>query len=363
MANRFHGRSRLLWLLLVVGMAGCDAFEYYGPLPNLRHALTVNLRELGRLESLEIRRQTLTQDAAKELRLINTVHRVSIEDSQFIDSRTLLESLGELSKLEALTLRRCNFSDSDLAGLAEAINLQELDIVGVPIDGSGLAALSGLPLRSLTLHAEQATARTLSDLKSLSSLEELTVRAPLLELDQLSELRHLKRLKVLRLDCGEFSNGGDRELRYLRDLTELREITLASPSVDESVLQTLGQMPALIRIELPHTQVTNQGIEALAGLHQLQCLRIWRGERLTAECLPHLMKLQALEEISLCGALISRTEAQQLDQLPAMRDRDVGMSRWELAEAQAQRARAEHHLGRRTNTTLETEFQDPSELF
>src|SRR5688572_12390611 len=98
MPHSSPGRSLLVLVLMLssVSFIGCDAFEYYGPLPNLRHALTINLRELGKLESLEIKRKTISTDAAKEIRLVNTVHRVVLEDCQIADGSVLLQSLGEI---------------------------------------------------------------------------------------------------------------------------------------------------------------------------------------------------------------------------------------------------------------------------
>ncbi len=319
-------------LLIGSCLIGCDAFEYYGPLPNLRHSLTVNLRELGKLQSLEIKRKSLSSDASKEVRLINTVNRVAIEDCDLADGRLLLESLGEIQRLESLTLRRCNLVDVDLAGLAAAENLHELEIVGTDIDGAGLAILTQLPIRSLTLHSKTATAKTLACLGEFACLEELSLNTPQLAINELPNLGRLKNLRSIKIFSGEFSRSDDMALRFLRDLPNLQEVFLSSESINDATMQALGQITTLERIELSRNGVTDLGIAELDSLPNLKALRIWDAKKLTVACLANIMKHRTLQEISLCGAPIHHSEAKQLYLLPNLGDLDVGMSHWECAE-------------------------------
>lgn len=335
MLRRSLGRpgQLLASCLLASLLVGCDAFEYYGPLPNLRHALTVNLNELGKLQSLQIRKTTLSSEASRELRLVNTLHSVELEDCQIADGRVLLESLGEITRLESLTLRRCNLTDDDLVGLAAAENLRELKLMSTNITGNGLAALSKLPLRSLVLHSSEATAETLSCLSEFESLEEISLSTPRLAVNELPDLGKLQKLRSLAILNGQFSANKDEALHFLRNVPTLREVRLSADTVTDSTMHGLGQLSTLERIEISRNGITDQGIDALQGLSQLKTLRIWGAERLTAACLPSLLKHQQLQELSLSGAPIHHSDARVLDALPQLAERDVGMSRWEIASS------------------------------
>lgn len=338
MTSCFAGRCfTLSGLALLAGsFLGCDAFEYYGPLPNLRHALTVNLRELGQLESLEIRRKTLSSDASKELRLVNTVNRVVLEDCQVADGGVLLQALGEITRLESLVLRRCNLLDGDLAGLAAAENLRELEIAGTSIDGVGLAALSKLPIRTLVLHSKTATAATLECLGDFESLETLSLTTPELAINELPSLHKLKNLRSVTILSGKFSQHDATALKFLQAVPSLREIRFSSETVTDSTMGALGRISTLEKIELSRNSITDQGIAQLDNLQNLKVLRIWAAEKVTAACLPNILKHQALTEISLSGAPIHFEDAKVLGSLPNLNIRDVGMSHWEIAETRGQ---------------------------
>ncbi len=328
-------RCRINFLVASVlagGLIGCDAFEYYGPLPNLHKMLPISASELGTLTSLEIKRQTLSTVASREVRLVNLVQQLAIEDCQVQDGRALLESVAQLGHLRELTLRRCNLNDDDLAGLSDANQLTSLEIISTDVHGEGLAALAKLPLRSLTFHSRYATPESLKCIAEFSNLEELYLNIPNMSLDSLPSLAKLANLKSISIKGNLDAEGHVSRLDFLNGLYSLTSVYLSADSVADLSMVAIGKLHSLERLELSRNLVTDLGIAELDSLKRLKSIRIWAGEMLTSASIPSIMKHIELEEISLSGAPILHSDAALLNQLPKMTDMDVGMSQPEIAK-------------------------------
>src|SRR5690606_21772288 len=98
-------------------------------------------------------------------------------------------------------------------------------------------------------------------------------------------------------------------LAFLNGVPDLREVRFSSATVTDSVMRALGRFDTLEKIELSRNSITDQGIAALDNLQNLKVLQVWSAEGLTASCLPHILKHQALTEVSLCDAPIHFSEA------------------------------------------------------
>lgn len=332
--------SMRLWgRLLVVGLLGstsllmgCGAFEDFRPYPHLREVAQISEKPAIGASRLEIRGKQISVEAAKEVRLVNTVQDVTLEECQVVDGQVLVESLAGIGSLESLSLRRTNVRDEHLAFLAGADKLNSLEIVQTQIKGPGLAALSELPIRSLSFTCLETDAESLQSLASLRHVEEMYLNLPAdLAMHKLPSLQALTKLSSLTINRGDYSS--EHALDFLAGMSNLTSITISSASINDRTLIALSQLPSLERIDISENKITDAGIESLTQLVGLKDLSINCAEKLTAQCLPSLMKFGQLERVSLSSAPILFEDARVLKSLPNIADVDVGMSRREIAEA------------------------------
>ncbi len=313
---------------MLLGSSGCDAFEYYGPLPNLRKAIPINFSELRQLKSLDIRNSRLTSEAARELRLINTIESFNMEDCKLTDSHALARSLADMSRLKHIVIRRTNINDADLAELASMTSLKTLELVSTDVRGDVLRELAKLPIQSLILHSKLATAESLTCLADFENLEELYLDAPNVFVDELPSLARLKKLQALSLyacNFSEMTSSADNS-RFLSELPALKSLVISSDSVSNATFEAIAKIQSLESLEMVHTIMSDAQVVALEPLQNLTSLKVHMAEKISAATIPSLLQHRKLEVVCLTNARISWKDAEQLDILPNMTVRDVGWS-------------------------------------
>lgn len=168
-----------------------------------------------------------------------------------------------MENLKELILHRCHLVNAD--GIAQAIKLKKLILVGCSFDNASLSVLSKAPsLKELGLN--EMSVRGLSGLKEMKSLKSLQFRQVTdFDMEELAEftelwelninhtekyqgafLRKLKKLKKLDLHYSSIA-----DLDFLSGLTELTEFHLAKSAIDEAGLLVVCRLPKLKKFIYP----------------------------------------------------------------------------------------------------------------
>lgn len=312
----------LAWISL--GLSGCDAFEYQGPLPHLKEIVREKPTELGKARSLHIKNNSLSREAARELQLLTNLDSLTIEDCHLADSRGLIQSVSELFRLKRLVLHGTNVNDTDLTFLVDLNALEHLDLAGIEFSGRCLETLAELNLRSLKLRSNDVTAAALASLAELHSLEELHLEAPLVTIAELPSLAKLSKLRGVTLGRCDFSSLDESNGQFLLELPQLETLSITSDSVNTGAFRVFARIEHLKELELLGSSITNAHLLALAELQQIKSLKFWNAEQVTLEVMPSLVKHRELETLILSGARIRRDDLQILEDHPSLVDCVVG---------------------------------------
>lgn len=125
--------------------------------------------------------------------------------------------------------------------------------------------------------------------------------------DRVAEVKHEVKSLVLRDDArfrvpsGRLphpSQTGDRDMRHVAGLVNLRYLDLAYTNVGDTGLAHLAGLAKLEWLDLSRTRVTSAGLAHLAGLSNLRELRLDEC-RVTDQGLAHLTRLSRLERLRL----------------------------------------------------------------
>jgi hypothetical protein len=156
-------------------------------------------------------------------------------------------------------------------------NLRSLDLYYWGNTGTGLKELAGLKcLQSLNLYQARVTNDGLKELAGLTTLRSLNlgrtrISDPALQgLAALKELRNLNLSGVPDLAEDQFSDAGLKNLAGLENLEELK-LGLQSKITNEG-MKELAALKSLRYLDLASNKVTGQGMNALAGSKNLRTL-------------------------------------------------------------------------------------------
>ncbi|OWK36957.1 Alanyl-tRNA synthetase [Fimbriiglobus ruber] len=185
-------------------------------------------------------------------------------------------ALKQLVGLEALRFVSINITDDDLKELVNHKMLRVLMLSSTEVSDNGLRHLSAFKnLTSLTLYSEKAnkvagqgfTEAGLKCLKDLVQLKSLTLNHLDIGDAGLKELGGLKNLTELNLVGTKLTNEGIKELRGLTSLTTL---SLSNTSIDNAGMESLRPLSRLTKLHLAGTKVTR--LNRLSGSTQLSDL-------------------------------------------------------------------------------------------
>ena len=244
------------------------------------------LKEITTLRILDLRFSPLvTDEAMKVLASMENLRAVRLNGvSQLTDAG--LYSVLQLPSLVELDVRSCqnvsgkgiekfvgkstlrmlkigdqSVSDSTLQTVARIEQLTGLAVQNSNITNDGLAALSALDLKDVTI--EQCSAITdegLGFLESYGQLRKLTLRDLRITgaiFDKLSNARKLTVLNVAQ------TNVDDDAVKSLLKMENLTELNLSETLVSDAAVEILAQLPNLKKLYVMQTKMTDAGVDKL----------------------------------------------------------------------------------------------------
>ena len=174
-------------------------------------------------------------------------------------------------------------------------------------DGPVVAALcKAKSIRTLRLFGDGLSGQ-IPRLKHVAGLTGLELGGPLTSggIQALSELTQLERLKLpheLTLNV--------TGARYLARMVNLKSLGLYHVDIDDASFVELKSLVNLEELDLTHTTITDGGLQTIASMPRLKRLYLDRYKQqqfpvrqLTDACIPLLLKLRELEDLSLSGKI------------------------------------------------------------
>ena len=213
------------------------------------------------------------------------------------------EASGDLSPLSALrpddlTVLRCYgvvMADEQLQHISDLTGLQEINLLGTGILGTGLKYLVKLKsLERLVLHSTRVGDNELAHLANLPSLKRLYLSGTQTTDAGMVHVGKIASLEVLYLSW----RVGDEGLSHLGNLTSLMHLIVRDESVSDEGLSHLAGMSRLENLLLQRTQISDEGLIHLRQMKRLKGLFL-SGTRVTQKGLVHLKDLRDLEHLEL----------------------------------------------------------------
>jgi len=228
-----------------------------------------NLEDLQDLESLDLYGTQVTDAGLRSLSQLKKLRDLNLLGTQITDDG--IASLSRLTGLENLNLYRTQLTNSGLDRLKVFKNLTALDLRYTRVTAGGVEAFhaavpkcavkfedSGVqPLKDVSLR--QAKPRG-TDNQSVAAWVKEVGGKTVFRADTLSEI-DLSRTPV-----------SDGQIANLATLTKLEKLSLATTGIGDLGAQTLRTLTGLRELDLGNTMVTDKAVEALGGLTNLHRL-------------------------------------------------------------------------------------------
>lgn len=231
----------------------------------------------------------------------------------------VVKILGELPKLQRLTLLQNKVNDIGAQRLAKLQQLRSLDLRGnMEAGDSALEIVADLP--KLVAFKHRSTAVTDSGLEYLSrnqTLESLLIQDFAIT-DQsgphLAKLGKLSQLEIFR--CQGFGSEGILALKGMK----LTRLTLRDlPNTDDRAMEVFDDLPLLRRLYLHElSSVSDSGLKHLAALQALELLDIWTVPQMTDATVDVIAALPKLKELSLRATGVTDNTIDKLLKMPAL---------------------------------------------
>jgi hypothetical protein len=252
-----------------------------------------------------------------------------------ISKDTLLE-LKFLKRPAALTFWHCQLPVDGLSIIASLSTVHDIMFADCNLDEDNVQRLTNMPkLSRLHLFNMVLQGRVVSALEHMQRLDTLSLGCCTLPAGALVTIARMHQLENLDLtdistddDLGAFrSNNTLRSLKvsYFHNRIvpsvlplELTALDISHDEVNDRTVAEVAQLrPTLRLLDLSGTAVTDEGLAALGGLHNLRSLAV-RDTPLTDKCCRYLAALESLRFLSINGTAITDQGASKLSPLKHM---------------------------------------------
>ncbi len=254
--------------------------------------------------SISCRRFILTDDLAQAIASRQKIGAINLADCQISsDGWTSITGLPNLTNFSALD---CTLSGSETIRFGASQSWERMVIARTKLEGSNLADFLSAQSHLESLHLEE-TGITDADLKGWTPgahLSYVTIRERRLTGAGMAALSRCRRLQSLTL---AWTGIDDKGLAQLAGQPLLKSLDLtACRALDGSGLAQFASLPALTDLDLSGTQVTDKGLESLAGgFPAMRHVRMTQCSRLTDAVFQSLAKLPRLTTLTMSGTRVT----------------------------------------------------------
>ncbi len=208
---------------------------------------------VGKVDTLEILELIGEFDDAALQSLVNATNLKQL----YLPTKSTLGNQDYLGELKNLELLRCGEKPSveALVKVAELPSLATLIIPNSKLRAAELSALPMMPsLKSLDIHGLDCADDGLEQLSKFPSLQQLRLFSPRNLNDP--DLKHLRQLSDLRELTFVATSVGDPGMQHVKHLTQLRRLALYSTNVSDAGLMQLVTLEHLERLECGGSRIT-----------------------------------------------------------------------------------------------------------
>lgn len=223
-----------------------------------------------------------------------------------------------------INLLRGGTTDADLAVVAEAADLQELELWNTAVTDAGLVHLRSLKgLRRLFIRSAYITDAGILELGGMPQLRGLSLCGPKFTDASLRHVEHWPNLTLLDLRESAIT---DASLKNLEHLSELERLLLGNTSINGSGLASLAKLTKLAELALFDTEVQDDNLVHLSPLTSLTTLKLF-GTSVSDKGLIHLKNLHNLTSLSLAKTNVTDEGLSHLSGLAKLQYLDLSSTR------------------------------------
>lgn len=279
--------------------------------------------KLPNLGGLDFGKTSINDNAIRNFEPLADIEVLYLDQTAIGDNT--LEAISKAKKLRWLDLSQTRITDAGLKHLAQLEQLHTLNLSHCKITDAGLANLTKLSrLRVLNLSNTGITLANISVITDMKKLRHLILDRTAITDDALNALANHPSLQRLSLQETAITGSG---LKHLAGATNLRELELQDCLLNDDGLAGVGTLSQIFRLDLsnttlptadpkkgPRANITDQGVQHLAGCKSLTMLRLNR-LKINGIGLAKLNDLAHLAEL-------------HLEQCPIADLQLIGLSKW-----------------------------------
>lgn len=215
------------------------------------------LTTLKALESLKLEGELLDQDGLKHLATLPRLKRLDVSSTRLGDAQ--VAQIAGMKELKTLLLPS-GITDAGLLHLAGCASLESVNWKDLEVKGPGLAGLRGTQVAELDFEWRDISDNQLAAIKDLTQLRSLTLT------DQITDkgMPYLAGLVNLTKLVLKDTNVTDAGLAHLKNLKQLEELDLSSTKITEASLGLLKQFPQLDVLDVTGTDIDAKQREQLS---------------------------------------------------------------------------------------------------
>lgn len=244
-----------------------------------------HLANLRDLEEIDLGGTRVTDDGVRHFAALTELRLLNLRITGVSDDG--VRHLAALTKLRALDLLNTGVGDEGVRHLAVLTDLCALDLGGTRVGDDGVRHFAALcSLQYLNLSGTKITGNAFGGIPALPQLE--------------------------RLDLSYNDDVGDELFRYLRRVPKLTRLDLDGTRVSAEGLEDLAWPGSLGLISLRATQVSDEGLKALATCRSPLSLVLSNCRGISDAGLLYLADMKSLRNIDLDGTSVTADGAARL---------------------------------------------------
>jgi hypothetical protein len=231
-----------------------------------------------------------------------------------------LQLACQLPELKGVILYGQGFTEDPASALAQATQLELLELHRRNLSPAGLLQLRNLPrLKHIRLFEGTSTGHVQAAAQ-LPQLETLRIVRSNTNGTGIASLRDATKLE--RLEIYQCPNLNDAALHSLRNLRSLRFLYINDSTATGAALEAIGELPLLEELDIALLPLNDAQAQHLSKLSQLQVLNA-AGTNLGDEGLAAIAQLQNLRSLKVGGTRITDASATTLDTLRDLEYLDI----------------------------------------
>ncbi len=240
----------------------------------------------------------------------------------------VIPKLSRLGYLRDLTLPKCSLDDRSAEAIASLGRLHDLTFVNTRVSPQQMERIAqSKNLLRLKLYGDHFTDAHLSGISHCRYLQRIEIDGATVSDVGLRQVAKVSTLRWIRLN--QLPQVSDQGIEALSKIPQLEALLLNSLSLTDRCLPAISRLEGLrklaIRSDLPMRQITDQGVAHLAGMEQLESLELTPCP-LQNTSLATMGSLRSLRRLDISGSRITDAGLHHLRELDSLHSLDIAQT-------------------------------------